>query len=267
MTAFHVWAAPGEEFARPVVNKISNADVIDALRKGAEDFYAKPSHYVFLGLIYPVAGILLMAWAAGANLLPLLFPLASGFALIGPFAALGLYEMSRRREAGLQTSWQDIAALRDSPALPSLLALGAMLVGIELLWLLVAQGLYIHFFDGDVPLRFDWFLADIFNTGSGLSLMIWGIAIGFIFAVVVLASTIIAFPMLLEQDCGAGRAIETSLRVTARNPVQVALWGIVVSVMLVIGFLPMLVGLTITVPILGHATWHLYTRLVTPAAG
>lgn len=262
MTAFHVWTAPGAEDVRPVVHKISMSDVIDCLRLGAQDFYAAPTHYVFLGLIYPIAGVLLMTWAAGADLLPLIFPLASGFALIGPFAALGLYEISRRRQEGRQTHWSDIVALRDSPALPSILMFGALLLGVELLWLLVAQGLYIQLFDNEVPLRVDWFIADVFNTEAGLSLIIWGVMIGFLFALVVLASSVVAFPMLLDRDCGLGIAIETSLRVSRQNPVEILAWGAIVAGLLVVGFLPLMVGLAVVMPILGHATWHLYRKTV-----
>lgn len=262
MTQFHVWAGPHADDIRPAVRRIGTADVIDALMAGARDFNEKPSHYVFLAMIYPVVGILLMAWAAGADLLPMLFPLASGFALIGPFAAIGLYEISRRRERGLGTQWRDIWALRRSPALPSMLAVGLLLAIVLVLWLITAQGIYTAHFGNASPASIAAFLTDVVSTEVGWSMMAQGIVVGFCFAVAVLASTVIAFPMMLERDCGAACAIETSFRATIANPGPVAFWGLIVALMLTIGFIPLMVGLIVTMPILGHATWHLYRKLV-----
>ena len=112
MTAFHVMAGASGEFARPEVRKIGIADIADALRLGLEDFKEKPSHYFFLCLMYPIAGVFMVMWSAGANMLPLIYPLMSGFALIGPVAAIGLYEISRRREQGLDSSWRHALEVR-----------------------------------------------------------------------------------------------------------------------------------------------------------
>ncbi|SMC81636.1 DUF2189 domain-containing protein [Rhizobium sp. RU36D] len=262
MTQFHVWSGPHSDYSRPAVRRIGVADVFDALKAGARDFNEKPSHYVFLAMIYPVVGILLMAWAAGAELLPLLFPLASGFALIGPFAAIGLYEISRRRERGLGTQGRDIWALRHSPALPSMLALGVMLAIVFVLWMVTAQGIYTAHFGEAPPTSVGAFMGDLLSTEAGWSMVFQGMLAGFCFAVVVLACTVIAFPMMLERDCGAACAIETSVRATMANPGPIALWGLIVAAMLTIGFIPLMVGLIVTMPILGHATWHLYRKLV-----
>lgn len=265
MANFHVWAGSASgEGRRVVVREIGTADVLAALRAGAEDFRASPSHYVFLGLIYPVAGALLMAWASGANLLPLLFPLMSGFALVGPFAALALYEISRRREKGLSWTVGDLAAIGRSPALPSILALGGLLTLVLVAWLMAAQQVYVGHFGEMAPVSFASFIEGVFQTAHGRAMAFWGIVVGFFFAVTVLASTVIAFPMLLDRDCGVGTAIETSVRATLANPFPVALWGMIVVAMLVIGSIPLLVGLAITMPILGHATWHLYRAMVEP---
>jgi uncharacterized membrane protein len=118
MANFHVVAGASEAPAHPVVRKITPADLKEALAKGFDDFWAMPSHLVFLGLIYPVVGVCLAALTFSNNALPLLYPLASGFALIGPFAGIGLYEISRRRELGLSTSWQDAFNVLKSPSIP-----------------------------------------------------------------------------------------------------------------------------------------------------
>ena len=150
MAGFHVIAGASETLEHIAVRKISISDLIDALKRGVDDFMVKPSHIVFLCLIYPIVGVVLAAWTVGNNALPLLFPLVSGFALIGPFAALGLYEISRRREAGLDTSWSHAFEVKDSPALPAIAAVGFMLVVIFIAWLFAAQIFYQQLF-GPAP--------------------------------------------------------------------------------------------------------------------
>ena len=262
MASFHVMAGPGEMLARPAIRRIGLSDVWDALGRGFDDFRAKPSHYVFLGLIYPICGIVLVTWSSGANMLPLIFPLVAGFALLGPFFAIGLYEISRRRELGMDTSWRHALDVRHSPALPSILAVGAMLMVLFVAWLVFAQMLYTNLFGAEPPQSLALFIASIFSSENGLLLMLAGNAIGFCFALVVLATTVIAFPMMLDRDVGAVAAIETSLRATLVNPVPIACWGLIVSALLIVGTIPIFVGLAVIMPILGHATWHLYRRIV-----
>lgn len=262
MADFHVMAGTDKTLSLPAVRKISTSDVIDALGRGLDDFWQKPSHYAFLCLIYPLVGVVLIYWASDANALPLLFPLASGFALLGPFAAIGLYEISRRREAGLDTSWRHALAVLKSPAIPSIIAVGAMLFAIFVTWLLVAQGLYVRLLGPEPPASISQFLESLFTTDAGFMLLTLGNAIGFIFALVVLITTAIAFPMLLDRDCGAVAAIITSVRAASVNPLPIALWGVLVAGGLIIGSLPLFAGLAVVMPILGHATWHLYRKLV-----
>lgn len=262
MTTFHVMAGPDDMVARPAIRRIGMSDVWDALARGFDDFRAKPSHYVFLSLIYPICGIVLVTWSSGANMLPLIFPLMAGFALLGPFFAIGLYEISRRRECGMDTSWRHALAVRHSPALPSILVVGAMLMVLFVAWLVFAQMLYTSLFGAEPPQSLSLFLAAIFGSENGLMLMLAGNAVGFCFALVVLATTVIAFPMLLDRDVGAVSAIETSLRATLVNPLPIAGWGLIVAVLLIVGTVPLFVGLAVIMPILGHATWHLYRKVV-----
>ncbi|TKB31752.1 MAG: DUF2189 domain-containing protein, partial [Mesorhizobium sp.] len=142
MAGFHVMADAGGMHVQPTVRRISTEDLLDALRLGVEDFWAKPSHYVFLCLIYPVVGLILTQWTSGSNAIQLIYPLMSGFALVGPFAAIGLYEISRRREFGMDTSWWHALDVRHSPALPAIAVIGIMLVVLFLLWLFTAQSIY-----------------------------------------------------------------------------------------------------------------------------
>jgi uncharacterized membrane protein len=264
MANFHIVAGASEAPAHPVVRKITPADLKDALAKGFDDFWAMPSHLVFLGLIYPVVGVCLAALTFSNNALPLLYPLASGFALIGPFAGIGLYEISRRRELGLSTSWQDAFNVLKSPSIPSIVALGVLLLAIFLVWLTTARLLYQSIFGYAVPTSYSELINQVLTTSEGMRLIVLGNILGFIFAVAVLSISVISFPLLLDRDVGAAVAVYTSVKAVAMNPLTMALWGLIVAAALLVGSIPLFVGLAIVMPVLGHATWHLYRRVVEP---
>lgn len=246
----------------PAVRKIHVTDLWDVLRKGSSDFWAMPTHLFFLSLIYPVVGLMLARLVFGYDVLPLLFPMMAGFALVGPIAALGLYEISRRRESGFEPHWQDAFAVFRSPSLPAIAALGALLLIIFVVWITVANTIYVATF-GDAPAAsMPNFLNQVFNTPAGWQLIVLGNGVGFLFALLVLTISVVSFPLLLDRKVGAGTAVLTSLRVVVANPIVMAVWGLVVAVLLVVGSLPLFVGLAIVLPILGHATWHLYRKVV-----
>jgi uncharacterized membrane protein len=264
MAHSHVVSGEGLEQAQPQIRTIGFADLKEALARGLDDFLAMPSHAVFLCLIYPVVGFVLFRWVLGANVLPLLFPLAAGFALIGPLAALGLYEMSRRREQGLDVSWKHALDIRRSPSLAAITVLGLMLVAIFLTWIAVAQAIYVATFGYTPAASMPDFIRQVFTTPEGWMLAIVGNFVGFLFAVVVLTLTVVSFPLLLDRDVGLATAILTSVRAVLANPGTMAMWGLIVAAMLLIGSLPAFFGLAVVVPILGHATWHLYRKVVEP---
>jgi uncharacterized membrane protein len=252
--------------AQIIVRRIRPADLKDALAKGIDDFMAKPSHLVFLSLIYPIFNICLYAVVFTSNALPLLYPLASGFALIGPFLAVGLYEISRQRELGEEASWKRAFEVWRSPSIPSILALGLLLMVIFVFWLTTARVLYEWLFGLSAPESYPQFIDEVLSTSRGWTLIVLGNAIGFVFAVVVLAISVVSFPLLLDRDVGADLAVQTSVRAVRANPVMMALWGLIVAALLAIGSLPVFVGLAVVMPILGHSTWHLYRRVVEPGA-
>lgn len=264
MTHFHVLAAGENRIIQPQIRRIGVSDLFDVLSKGIADFASKPSHVIFLCLIYPVIGVLLATWSSGNNVLQLLFPLASGFALIGPFAAIGLYEVSRRRERGEDVSWSQAFEVFRSPAIPAIAAVAALLLVLFLAWLLTANAIYGAIFGPEPPASLEVFVSDVFTTQHGRMLFLIGNGVGLIFAVVVLCVSVVAFPILLDRDVGAYEAIRTSVRAVAANPLTLALWGLLVAVGLVLGSLPLFAGLAVVFPILGHATWHLYRKLVVP---
>jgi uncharacterized membrane protein len=264
MAHSHVIGGESLEQAPPAIRKIGLTDLKDALARGVDDFLAMPSHAVFLCLIYPVVGFVAARLVLGANVLPLLFPLAAGFALIGPLAALGLYEMSRRREQGLDVSWKHALDIRHSPSLAAIMVLGLLLVAIFLVWIAVAQGIYVATFGYTPAASMPDFINQVFTTPQGWTLAIAGNFVGFLFAVVVLTLTVISYPLLLDRDVGLAVAILTSVRAVLANPVTMAMWGLIVAAMLLVGSLPAFFGLAVVVPILGHATWHLYRKVVEP---
>lgn len=251
-----------EATAPLTINRIGPADLKDALAKGLDDFWAMPSHLLFLCLIYPIAGLYLGRLAVGFDVLPMLFPLAAGFALIGPFAAIGLYEISRRREQGLETSWRHAFDVLHSPSRAAIAEVGGVLMLLFLCWLAAALILYRSMYGGDVPRDPIDFFREILTSGKGWTLIIIGNAIGFVFAVATLVVGVVSFPLLLDRNVDATTAIKTSVAAVMANPMTMALWGVIVAGLLVLGSLPALVGLAIVMPVLGHATWHLYRKLI-----
>jgi uncharacterized membrane protein len=247
-----------------VIRHITPSDLTHALARGIDDFIAMPSHAIFLCVIYPLLGILLIGVTLGNSWLPLAFPIAAGFALVGPLAAIGLYELSRRREAGLDSSSSHAFDVLHSPSLGAIVALGLLLMAIFLIWLAVAQAIYIANFGYHAPDSIAQFVRDVFTTRAGWMLIVVGTGVGFLFAVVVLTIGAISFPLLLDRDVGAAVALSTSIRVVAANPATMALWGFIVAALLVLGSIPFFLGLTVVMPVLGHATWHLYRRAVEP---
>ena len=251
----------------PAVRSITPMDLKDVLAKGLADFRAMPTHVIFLSLIYPVAGLAIARWTFGYDIIPMLYPLLAGFALIGPFAAIGLYELSRRREQGLDTSWKHAFDIVHSPSLWSIVALGLLLVAIFGVWLAVAHGLYVaHFGEDERPIALAEFARRILRTPEGHSLIVIGNAVGFLFALASFALSVVSFPLLLDRNVGMATAIVTSIRAILKNPVTMVLWGLIVAIGLALGSLPFLFGLAVVMPILGHATWHLYRKVVAPDA-
>jgi uncharacterized membrane protein len=250
--------------SQPELRLIAVSDLKDVLVAGFNDFLDYRTDVIFICLIYPLAGIVL-AWATtNYNLLPLLFPLVSGFALIGPFAAAGLYEMSRLREQGKPISWVDAFGVFRSPSIAEIIKLGLLLAGIFLIWLLTAMAIYRLTLGPAMPTSVSSFAATVFTTAAGWTLIVLGVGVGFLFALVVLATSVVSFPLLLDRRVRISTAVRTSVRAAVLNPIPVLAWGLIVACSLVLGALPLLLGLIVVMPVLGHATWHLYRRMVRP---
>jgi uncharacterized membrane protein len=262
--ASHSLRSPADlsEAAVPAVRKIEVADLMDVLASGLRDFGAYRTDVIFLCIIYPLAGLLLVSVAFGYDMLPMLFPLASGFALIGPVAAVGLYEMSRRSEQGIDITWADAFGVVSAPAFGAILVLGLILLAIFLLWLAAAYAIWLITLGPVPPASIGAFVHEVLTTGAGWTMIVVGVGVGFLFALVVLAISVLSFPLLLDRDVGLYMAVATSVRTVLTNPGPMAVWGLIVAGGLVLGSLPVLLGLIIVMPVLGHATWHLYRKVV-----
>jgi len=264
MLNLHLLTGAGEIPTYPIIRKIGLADLKDAAAKGIDDFRVMPTHVIFLAIIYPLVGLFLARMTFGYHVVPLLFPLAAGFALIGPFAAIGLYELSRLREKGVNVSMKHAFGVLRCPSLDAIAAIGMVLMIVFLIWLTTAQWLYQSLFGYGWPGSIRLFLSDILTTREGWILIIAGNGIGFLFAVLVLTISVVSFPLLLDRDVGATVAMRTSTRAVLRNPLMMAAWGLFVAFTLVIGSLPFFVGLAVVIPVLAHSTWHLYRKVVEP---
>ncbi len=247
---------------QPAVRKITVADVWDALAKGLQDLGAFRTDIVFLCVFYPVAGLVLARVATGYDMLPLVFPLASGFAIIGPVAAVGLYQISKRREEGLDANWKHMFGVVNAPGFGAIVRLSVLLAFIYALWLGAAYLIYAVTLGPEPPTSVGSFVTDVFTTGAGWAMIVIGVGVGFWFAVVALAIGVTSFPMLIDRNADMVVAMSTSVRAVTANPVPMAVWGVVVTGGLVAGSIPALIGLIVVIPVLGHATWHLYRKVV-----
>jgi uncharacterized membrane protein len=243
------------------VRSITAKDIRESLAQGWADFLEKRGDLIFIGIIYPLIGVVTAAVALGGSLLPLFFPLAAGISLLGPVAATGFYELARRREDGLECEWSHFLEVRKRPAWDRILAISTMLIAIFALWVAAAGGLYAALI-GEVPATVSEFLRAIFTTQEGWTLIIVGNLLGFGFALTVFALSVVSLPMLVDLDVSGRTAIETSVRAVMLNKWMMVRWGLIVASLLVIGSIPFFIGLAIVLPVLGYATWHLYRHMV-----
>jgi uncharacterized membrane protein len=252
--------------ARPVtIRRITAADLWESLRLGLGDLAATREDVLFAALIYPAAGLLLAEIFLNHNWLPLIFPLASGFALLGPVAAVGLYEISRLHEQGQPVTWRDTFGVLRSPAFGAIFLLGLFLLAIFLVWMTAADGIYNLTLGPAPPASLRAFAREVLTTPAGWTMIVAGCAVGFVFAAIALAVSVVSFPLLLDRGGGVGNAVMTSVRAVAANPGTLALWGLIVAGLLALGSLPALFGLIFVLPLLGHATWRLYRKVITEA--
>lgn len=244
------------------VRRISPADLAGCLKAGLSDFLRHPSQLIFLALIYPIVGLFLARLSFGQDVLPLLFPLVAGFALLGPLTAVGLYEMSRRRQAGQPVDWRHAFDVIHSPAFGAIAFIGFMLVVLYLCWLAAAMGIYDWVVGSWTPSSASAFLSELLTSRHFWPLFLIGNGVGLVFAVLAMCLSVVSLPLLVDRQVSLATAVRTSFAAVLKNPVTMAQWGVFVLGAILFGSLPFFIGLAVVLPVLGHATWHLYRRLV-----
>jgi uncharacterized membrane protein len=245
------------------VRHIGLKDIGIALRQGFDDYRAKRGEMLFLGLIYPIVGLIAVGITFGrVDMLPLAFPLVAGLTLMGPPLASGFYELARRREHGLDAGWKHVLDVFKTPPFAHIAVLTLFMGALFGLWLLCAYAVYSATLGADPPADTLEFWTRLFGTPQGWAMIVVGNLVGLAFAMAALAVAAVSFPMLVDQRAGPLTAAETSLRVAAANPGTMIAWGLTVAFLLVLGSIPLFIGLAVVLPVLGYATWHLYTRAV-----
>jgi len=238
-------------------------DLWQSLKEGYDDFGAMPTLGMFLTVIfYLLFALLLTLFLVGKNLLQLAFPIVAGLTLIGPVVSVGLVEMSRRRERGLDVGWRSTFDFVHSSSFAPILALSVVMTLLYVAWLFMAQFLYFGLFGADPPVSASDFVTQLATTRRGAALIVYGILLGFLFALTALAISVVAFPLLLDKPASAATAVAVSIRAVVSNLMVMAVWGVIVVVLLAAGAIVFLIGLAAILPILGYATWHLYRKVV-----
>lgn len=264
------FTATRADLALPAIRRIRSADLNWALAQGWRDFRDLRGDIVFLPLVYPLAGFFALVLAVNASFVPMVFPAVAGLSILGPAVSAGFYELARRHDQGLDLTWTHFFDPLRRPRRRSLLLLTLGLVILFSLWLTAAFLLYRATIaagyhatvdaGGDLGVRA--FVHALFGTTAGWTMIVVGNLIGFAFAAATLVLTFVSFPMVVDGRGDALAAVLTSVRAARFNPSVTAEWGIRVAVLLAIGCVPLFLGLPIVLPVLGYATWRLYTRVV-----
>ena len=249
------------------IRNISDGDLRSSLSQGLDDFKTFRGDIIFAGLIYTVLGLAAVVMTTSMPLMPFFLPVVAGVGLLGPVAAVGFYELADRREAGeTNLHWFNFLDVRKRRTVDDMGMVAGLLLAIFFLWLLAAGALYGLIFGWTTPASVSDFLSMVFTTPRGWALIVSGAVVGAIFGWIVLALSVASLPMLVDCDVTAGEAVSASWRAAHANKGEMLRWGIVVVALLVLGSIPLFVGLAFVLPWLGYSTWHLYTRLVDRSA-
>ncbi|MEQ9693984.1 DUF2189 domain-containing protein [Shimia sp. SDUM112013] len=248
----------------PVVNKVTSEDISDSLKAGFADFLARPVMSGFFGLFYALFGILFVWSLVSLGKIWMVIPAVVGFPLVAPFAAAGLYEMSRRLEKGESFGWSEILTVMANQRKREM---GWMaFVTLFIFWVWVYQvRLWLAIILQDASFSdFDGFMQIVFSTPEGWTFLAIGTLAGAVLSAVLFSVTVVAMPILLDREIDFVTAMLTSVRVVTENPVVMLGWAAIISVTMLLSMVPAFLGLIFTLPILGHTTWHLYQRAVAP---
>ncbi|MBO6856390.1 MAG: DUF2189 domain-containing protein [Roseibium sp.] len=246
----------------PKVNKITVNDVIDAFAAGLADFRRAPVYGLAIGAFFALGGLFVVLSAAALNMSYLSYPAAAGFVLIGPFAAVGLYEVSRRLQNGEELSWSRIFGTMWAQKGRELSWMAFVVLFIQIMWMYQVRLLLALFLGFRSFASFDEFLTQVISTPEGLMFLAVGLVVGAILSLILFSPTVVSFPLLMEEDRDFITAMITSVRAVFTSPVPMIGWAFVVTAVLIVSMAPAFLGLVVSLPILGHTTWHLYKKCV-----
>ena len=253
--------------AMPEVNKVTAGDIIASLKAGVSDFLARPLMSGFFGLFYAVFGILLVWSLVWLGKIWMIIPAVVGFPLVAPFAAAGLYEMSRRLQKGESFGWSDILMVMADQRKREMGWMAFVTLFIFWVWMYQVR-LWLAIILQDASFSsFDGFLETVFFTPQGWLFLAIGTCSGAVLSTALFSVTVVAMPMLLDRETNFVSAMLTSVRVVTENPVVMLIWAAIITIVTLVSMLPAFLGLVFTLPILGHTTWHLYQRAVAPEEG
>jgi uncharacterized membrane protein len=262
MTHLAVDSSPrAAQLADPAVRAVGADDISAALAAGLRDFRAAPTFGLLLGAVYVLGGNLLLWAAAASDLMFLVYPLAAGFALIAPFAAVGLYEASRRIEQGEPVDVASLVGRLPGHARREIAHMALVSVFGLIVWVYAAGFVWALFF-GPRPVALDDVVSMIVSTPRGVAFLMTGNLIGAVIATLIFSISVVSYPLLVDRDRDVVTAMITSIRVVVASPMVMLGWGVFVATMLLVAILPMFLGLLVVLPWLGHASWHLYRRAV-----
>lgn len=246
--------------AKPrVADDLTLADLRAALAAGWRDFLAMPQFGLFFGGVYVVTGLVLGYLALVAGYTSLLIPATAGFPLVAPFVAVGLYEASRRREQGRPLAWVKVLNALRGHGDEQILSMGVIVFVAFGFWMIVAHGVFAVFMAQAGSGLEGWaFLA----TQTGLAMLGVGSIIGAVMAFGFYTITVVSLPMLVDRPVSFMTAIIASIQTVTGNPFVMLVWAVIIAMVLFIALIPAFLGLLVALPVLGHATWHLYARAI-----
>ncbi len=246
----------------PAVREVTFADLRAALAAGWSDFIGAPAFGLFFGGIYTLGGLLILAFLTVLKAPWMIIPVAVGFPLLGPFVAVGLYEVSRRRLAGEPLKWKPILSVVIQQRNRQLGWTAFIVLFIFWIWIYQVRLLIALFLQSQNFSSIDGFITVLTTTQSGLTFLAVGTCVGAVLAFVLYATTVITMPLLLDRDIDFISAMIVSFKTIQRSPRTMIAWGAFIAVLTLIALAPAFLGLLIVLPVLGHATWHLYVRAV-----
>lgn len=249
----------------PEVKRVDVADLTEVLGLAANDMRRATGMSLFFGVVYALGGLGLVVLFLQRDVPFLIYPTAMGFALLAPFFAAGLYDISRRLEAGEPLSWSAVLSSIWRASGRDLGWMAFVTAFTFIIWMDIAAMLTFAFM-GFSASSVAEFIHDVFMTPHGLLFLIIGNVVGALIAFFVFSISVISFPMLYDRDIDFVTAMVTSVRLVLRNKKAMLGWALTISFLMAVSILSCFLGLVFSLPLLGHASWHLYRRAVVPAA-